>query len=216
MKSIGPDKPNNQDINDKEIAMGPEVPSKNEPRDNNICHKDNDPYARPIAILALVTSIVAAVFTWWQVDIAKDTANRQLRAYIVPGSITFQPIKKGLPITLKLFVNNMGQSPAYNVSQACVFRVAQTPHNYTTAEFKKDTHQGIAIIGKEPIPFDNVSTTIYDREIEDVLSKRYRLFYYAIVRYSDIFKGGHVLHVCSEYSVESNSFIAMPDCNYEE
>lgn len=48
------------------------------------------------------------------------------------------------------------------------------------------------------------------------INQKYKLFYYSIIRYSDIFKQDHVLHGCSEYSVESNSFIAMPDCNYEE
>lgn len=209
IKSIESDKPDNQDISNKEIATGSEIPSQDEPRYNNICHKNKDPYARPIAILALIISIVAVCFTWWQAHI-------QLRAYVVPGSIAFQPIKQGLPITVKLFVNNMGQSPGYNVSQACIFRVSKEPYNYATSEFKKDTSHGIAIIGKEPISFDNVSTSISNKDIGLVLSNDLKLFYYAIVRYNDIFKQSHVLHVCSEYSVKSGNFMAMPDCNYEE
>jgi hypothetical protein len=215
-KSKKTNKPDNQDINNKKITTGSEIPSENEPRDNNICTKDNDPYARPIAIIALVTSIIAVFFTWWQVDIAKDTAKRQLRAYVVPGNMVFKNVQVGSPISIKLNVYNMGQSPAYNVSQACIFRVSKEPYNYPTAKFKKDSSHGIAIIGKESIHFDNVDTNISDRDIGLILSKDIKLFYYAIVRYTDIFKQGHVLHVCSEYSVESNSFMSMPDCNYEE
>jgi len=212
--SIGPNKIDEQNINKADIPSSLEVPSNDEIRNNNVCQKDKDPLARFIAILALVTSIIAAGFSGWQVNIASDTAKRQLRAYIVPGSIVFKNIQTGLPISLKLIVYNMGQSPAYNVSQACIFRVSNEPH-YSTPEFKKDTSHGIAIIGREPIPFDNAST-FSDRDINYVLSKNLKLFYYAIVRYSDIFKQTHVLHVCSEYSVDSNSFVAMPDCNYEE
>lgn len=151
-------------------------PSQTEIQCKIVCQKGKEPHILFIAVLALITAIAAAGFGWWQADIARDTEKRQLRAYIVPDSIIFQkPIKIGNPIALQLFVNNMGQTPAYNVSQACIFRIAQSPHNYSTAEFKKDTHHGIAIIGSgKPIHFDNVSTTISDKEIGDVLSQKYK------------------------------------------
>lgn len=66
-----------------------------------------------IAFLALIAAGAAAFFTYQQAEIARDSAQRQLRAYIV---VEVELVRSNDSPLAKLAAENMGQTPLYDLS----------------------------------------------------------------------------------------------------
>jgi len=72
-----------------------------------------------IAALALVVSGLAACFTWQQVEVARDTASRELRAYVyaVPGRVFHIDGESG-SLQAYVGIKNSGQTFAHDVERS--------------------------------------------------------------------------------------------------
>ena len=66
------------------------------------------------AVVAAIVASFAAGFTGWQAWIAKDTAKRQLRGYLVIGSNDIPKLAEGIQPFVKATIENMGQTPTYD------------------------------------------------------------------------------------------------------
>jgi hypothetical protein len=84
-----------------------------------------------MAKVGLVVAVFAALFTGWQAWIARDIAQRQLRAYVSgnPDYIfTFNPT---IPVQIRFTLSNHGQTPAYAMANAAVIEILPYPLSKT-------------------------------------------------------------------------------------
>ena len=69
-----------------------------------------------ISALALVVSICAATFSFLQMQISKDTAQRQLRAYGIVARAKLKEIAANTVPEARIGFENVGQTPGYNAA----------------------------------------------------------------------------------------------------
>jgi hypothetical protein len=110
------------------VAAGPEEKPADTPKGNespqNKKHDAFEQATLATAIVGVVILVVYTAITGYQAYIAKDTAERQLRAY-VSVIVEKHPDFNGQgPIEAVLLFKNTGQTPAFKVRARSVFSVA--------------------------------------------------------------------------------------------
>src|SRR5260370_24442209 len=90
-------------------------------RDRNAQHRKHDAFERTTLAIAIVGVIVLCAYTGitgYQANIARDTEQRQLRAYMSATAKSVENFNTNKPIVVRLLIKNFGQTPAYHV-QIC-------------------------------------------------------------------------------------------------
>ena len=151
------------------------------------------------SLVAVVAAAFAAFFTGWQVWIARDTENRQLRAYLF---VDHGPLSEVAPGKFKadLAIRAAGVTPAYKLKLAATFEVAP----YLLNEVKLDDQ-----VGGNTQFVDYAVVYGVDKEIKQPISKQFdplavkllegdaqRLYLHGSIRYSDIFSVEHRYDFC--------------------
>ena len=157
-----------------------------------------------IAVLAFF----AAAGQCWT---ASDTEKRSLRAYVSANSI--MPQLKTAPIGINVFVQNGGQTPAYNVHVHLSWEPMPIGEKLPAGFGYPDKGDGdlarssLAILSggsgsKEfpfTIPFD------HDEVFSKVESHANEGYFYGHVDYDDIFDGHWLTEICYRYTFEGTS-----------
>jgi hypothetical protein len=69
-----------------------------------------------LGFIAAIGALISAYFFWGQWNVAEDTAQRQLRAYILYDPARIERSKDGRTYVVSVQAKNFGQSPAYGVT----------------------------------------------------------------------------------------------------
>jgi hypothetical protein len=69
-----------------------------------------------VGVLSFIVNVFLVAFTWRLVRNTKDTAQRQLRAYVSVSVERHPDIQSNQPLTAILILKNSGLTPAYVVS----------------------------------------------------------------------------------------------------
>jgi hypothetical protein len=149
--------------------------------------------------LAFVTTILA-IFTYKLWSATKDTAKRQLRAYV------FMKLEDGQDmfynpngcLSIALITKNFGQTPAYDIS--CTLQMALHKFPLTTT---LPHHKYEQIASKSPLaPTDKVyhGITLGDKltqgELDNILAGKAAIFIWGEVIYFDAFKTRQKSSLC--------------------
>lgn len=79
------------------------------------------------AFIAAIGGMAAAGLTGWQAWIAKDTAERQLRAYVASRPDWIFEFNDTIPVRMRYTLTNHGQTPAYELTHTAVVEILPYP-----------------------------------------------------------------------------------------
>ena len=74
-----------------------------------------------------IATSLAAVFTFYQAWIARDTAKRQLRAYVIVSSKHIPKLQEGIKPFIESTIDNVGQTPVYDACWISGVNVMEYP-----------------------------------------------------------------------------------------
>ena len=151
------------------------------------------------SLVAVVVATFAAFFTGWQVWIARDTENRQLRAYLF---IDHGPLSEVAPGKFKadLAIHAAGVTPAYKLKLAATFEIGP----YLLNEEKlSDRVAGNAqdfdyavVYGDKATINQPISMQFVPQAVKLLEGDAQRLYLHGNIRYSDIFDAEHRYDFC--------------------
>lgn len=191
-------------------------------------NKNFQKYFYPLTMVFLTMLIIR--FMAVQNGISKDTAHRQLRAYLIPNTpeltvpqeSLFVYIEEGrLPV--KYAIRNNGQTPAYDVRDAVNVRtlrrgdrpviIADTVRNFYHPVYGANTeHKRIIHSGKNSFTADYFflknGKLIFEAGIFDI-------YVWGRIEYTDTFKDSHWTEFCYEFVFDPliKEFRAYETCN---
>jgi hypothetical protein len=146
------------------------------------------------ALVAAISTLLAAGFTGWQAWIAKDTAERQLRAYVLFKDANLS----NWPEVIFIF-HNSGQTPGYNVKSNIEVLVEDPA-------FEKSIVPLVPQMQGPPIGPGSLSDVrwtmarvVSPAEIADIQQGKRMIFLHGRIEY-DSFGKRHYSNFCAKYS----------------
>lgn len=143
-----------------------------------------------VAWFALLFAAMAAGAAWWTVKVMRDTAKRQLKAYVAMGDafMRFSTANTQRSAEIALRLKNAGQTPGYNFTTWCNSKIDLPSARPFTAAPPPDKRAGISIIG----PSSSVDLTMYiigidDPTLDDLVHGRKRIYAWGRCDYVDIY-----------------------------
>lgn len=171
--------------------MPPLMPRKNRDLLNNVTFV--------ASVVAAVAAICAAIFTGWQAWTAKDTENRQLRAYLF---IDHGPLSEVAPGKFKadLGIRAAGVTPAYKLKLAATFEIG---HYLLNEEKLLDRVGGntqdfdyAVVYGDKATISQPISMQFVPEAVKLLEGDAQRVYLHGNIRYSDIFGDEHRYDFC--------------------
>jgi hypothetical protein len=156
-------------------------------------------YATIGEIIALVATIAIAILAvaaaFGSNRIARESAERQLRAYVNPSATRITMSANGF-ITVKLTYKNSGQTPAYNfVANTLVTITPQPPSSSFESPERPEPSQSASrgTVGsnshvEREMKFPNPLTIEYQN---DIAAGKAAIYAYGRITYDDIYGKGH-------------------------
>jgi hypothetical protein len=138
------------------------------------------------------------------VEVSRDTAKRQLRAYLTVsiGAGVYQVKTEGLRFEGKPTVTNSGQTPAYKVRLQTKAAILPLPLPRETSLSEIGDEEGETTLGVQQVAImscrvDNFS---HDEEVESIKagSKGRSLYVWGIIFYEDVFGDEHYTRFCHQ------------------
>jgi hypothetical protein len=157
---------------------------------------DNVTFA--LSVVAVVAAACAAFFTGWQAWIARDTENRQLRAYLF---IDHGPLSEVAPgkFRVDLAIRAAGVTPAYKLKFAPTFEIGPYLLNETKLSEQvggnTQTFDYAVVYGAKEIN-QPVSMQFVPEAVKLLEGDAQRLYLHGNIRYSDIFDAEHRYDFC--------------------
>ncbi len=155
-----------------------------------------------LSVIALIVSITSAGFAYWQLTIAKDTAQKQLRAYVYASPNTLYHLGEN-PTQGYLTVRNGGHTFANKVSREVGINVLSKdiPNSFEKlGRLKREP--GYMTLG----PNTGADDVIYreyrvltDDEIKQINSGDKRIYVFGKITYEDIYDIRHETTFCFMY-----------------
>ncbi|MBV9813051.1 MAG: hypothetical protein JO326_09865, partial [Acetobacteraceae bacterium] len=170
-----------------------------------------------VLILTLIAAVCAAGVTGWQAWIARDQEHRALRAYVVE-SVELRAAQDGRPPFVYLSVENMGQTPVYDLifnTWASVLSQYEAFTQDLKAILKIDCLDPNAI--KAAREMGHTFSKMYSRSqpisgggdplesLGGVFEKPKRVIAVGTVCYRDIFGTIHTLRLCYEWAFSTSA-----------
>ena len=151
-----------------------------------------------LGALGPIIAAIALLIAFAQFSLARQTSNRQLRAYV--GTV---PVLGSLePDTIEIKADNQGQTPAYKVVSHLNWQWQpfgkSLPSNFKYPDYNTDgPSPSVAVIQSKDF---KIMTVPFDKnQIARVRNKETSLFLYGHVDYEDVFGGTHSTHFAYEY-----------------
>jgi hypothetical protein len=145
-----------------------------------------------IAGLSLFVSVCAASFTLWQAMNARDTAKRQLRAYVIVRSQELQKFGQGEVGHVQGIVENVGQTPVYNATWRSGINVAEYPMTgdigYPNCrDIEKESSTPTWFFGRISYPDKDRDRPFTPDEVTRIQAGRAAAYFHGRFCYHDIF-----------------------------
>jgi hypothetical protein len=157
---------------------------------------DNATFAASVA--AAVAALCAAIFTGWQVWIAKDTENRQLRAYLFIDHTVLTEAAPG-KFRADLAIHAAGVTPAYKLRLAATFEIGPYLLNETKLPDQvggnTQTFDYAVVYGTKEVN-QPISMQFVPEAVKLLEGDAQRLYLHGNIRYSDIFDVEHRYDFC--------------------
>lgn len=157
----------------------------------------DDPVAAFTMALTVFTGILAfATFYLWKsterlVVGAEDTAERQLRAYVLVDKCRIADLEVGKEPTARVEIKNFGQTPAYDLTQTCLIRIEGFPlEKEWILKEPADGEAAKSILGPQGVLItgSRYGALLSQMQIDALASGHYAMYVFGRIRYSDAFK----------------------------
>jgi hypothetical protein len=150
------------------------------------------------SLVAAVAAVCAAIFTGWQAWTAKDTENRQLRAYLF---IDHGPLSEVAPGKFKadLGIRAAGVTPAYKLKLAATFEIGHYLLNEKLSDRVGGNTQDFdyaVVYGDKATISQPISMQFVPEAVKLLEGDAQRLYLHGNIRYSDIFGDEHQYDFC--------------------
>jgi hypothetical protein len=138
----------------------------------------------------VAVTLLLAFFGFWQVIISRNTARRQLRAYLSMKPKLFGNFGTAIPVTIEFLTKNHGQTPAFNISQ--IFQIEVLP-NPLPEGFRFPQPTIIVSTNHTIFPADDAKTwfnhprPLTVAEVAAVSNNSHRIHVWGIAYYRDAF-----------------------------
>ncbi|MCK1620793.1 hypothetical protein IVA96_30325 [Bradyrhizobium sp. 159] len=163
---------------------------------------------------AAVAALAAAIFTGWQAWIAKDTENRQLRAYLFIDHSSLSEIAPG-KFTTDLAIRAAGVTPAYKLKLAATFEIGPYLLNETKLSDQvggnTQTFDYAVAYGTKEIN-QQVSMQFVPEAVKLLQGDAQRLYLHGNIRYSDMFGAEHQYDFCFVFHPTRDSLGSERGC----
>ena len=141
-------------------------------------------------IYSLVLSRIATRAAVHAVEITKDTAKRQLRAYLVASSGSIERIAEGYILTA--VIGNSGQTPAFSIKHNSESFCGKYPDGGPPPILDvNNTHYSVIGAGDEFFCAQRLITDDPDRAMREVQEGKIGFWIHGIVKYADCFGDTH-------------------------
>lgn len=166
-----------------------------------------------LSIIAVAISAIAACFTYQQVAVAKDTAGKQLRAYVhaVPSTLYHTDGKSGA-LQAYVDIRNAGQTFAHNVERSVGIIVSESGVPDEVSDFM-EREPGKFVIGP-----GGTNTTIRNGpQLTDDQAYRIknkdnpRIYVIGTILYEDVWGASHKTDFCFMYFGYEDAAHPTPD-----
>ena len=155
-------------------------------------HENRDDIAAVSTIVIAIFTVILGVATWrlWLttdnlVTGADETAQKQLRAYLLPKGGTISV--NGMDHSVITFINN-GQTPAYNVGTYSAHAVVDfpLPDNavFSMADIERGSFGDIGAAGERNI---ELFFALSPEDMDAINNRRKAIFFWGMIEYGDIF-----------------------------
>jgi len=145
------------------------------------------------ALLAAFTALlfVATVLLWWAtrdlVEGAKDTAESELRAYVIPTKGDVRNFGTSAPLEASIRIRNAGQTPAYRITTSIDLRLGE---DFTPQPV--DLSPDVLGPGSETNLLFVASRLLTPEEESKIKEGNLTIYVFGEIRYRDIFRIEHV------------------------
>jgi hypothetical protein len=161
------------------------------------------PWRDYVALLALIISIVAAIFTGYHAWVARDTEKRLLRAYVLVSlNSPLQGFVPGQKLSVTAVLDNVGQTPVYNATWISGFNFLPYPlssaieWHYACAETMKLPTAQPWFFGKQATAYKASESPLTGDEIARIKAGKDGIYFVGQVCYRDIFQAVHETDFC--------------------
>jgi hypothetical protein len=164
------------------------------------------------SLLGVIAALCIALHSNW---IARDTAKRQLRAYLTLGDCSVAVPQQEHFFDAKIFVTNSGQTPARNVIWHTTLEFRR-PDDATPFVLRQlDTPPSKSIVGPDGSTHTHVRSRIpLSKRITDEIHAGTAIAWiFGTITYDDVFGERHSLSFRYFYDAPVNGLCAAPDGN---
>lgn len=144
--------------------------------------------------IAALAGAAAALSARDSVRTAKQTAERQLRAYVGPSKNQIVRLTVGTYPRVKLTFKNYGQTPATNFTYGFKWKFAKDD-SFQERGLPTASHPGSFTLnpGSTFATIETAPFVLTDKQLADIKTYRQRLYVWGQVEFDDIFKQRHSL-----------------------
>jgi len=143
-----------------------------------------------------------------QIEIAKDTEERSLRAYAFASPTNVQGFTKGSAVTAGISITTMGQTPAYNVrgivSTGGMAYPLRDDQDLDVAQTADQIQNRSIVVPGHPFIIEATTKDVLNQSTVDAINAgtTFRLYTWGRVDYDDVFAKAHWLTFCYNYNGE--------------
>lgn len=141
-----------------------------------------------VPILALVVAIVAAIFAFYQLDLATVSAERQQRAYVMIEAAGVYDVEEGKRPFFKATIKNFGNTPAIDVMWFPLVSLGAYPRKPTTADFPQIQYKSNLPPSGERQEWGILDHLLTKDEVESLQKNTSAIYLDALITYTDVFK----------------------------
>lgn len=171
--------------------------------------KGRDSHDRIVLIFIIIGVIfagAAAGFTWWQADIAKETGQAQVRAYVFVKPYRWvNGVETGKTFNTTVVIRNGGQSPASDLALYFNVEVRKSDPKNSTRAFSGTTKQDFESVLDPSTEVSGVGliesdTVLSADEFDEMAVEEGAKFYvWGVADYRDVFESLHHSYFCFIY-----------------
>jgi hypothetical protein len=165
------------------------------------------------AFFAIVVALIAASFTWYQGWVARDTEQRQLRAYVsVVPRMAFN-FGTDQPLRIQLAMKNFGTTPAYHVEVCAGVEIRPFPVPNAINDCPYDSAGWTMTLYPQVEQFpSNVRNPLSEQDLAVMRTGAFRLYVRGVVHYMDAFGTKRYAHFCHSFTEEGHKTTTFDFC----
>ncbi|HEX4738865.1 MAG TPA: hypothetical protein VH331_15025 [Allosphingosinicella sp.] len=155
-----------------------------------------------VGVIGAVGIVIALLLTIDSNRIARDTAKRQLRAYMTIDGVNPFDVVAGQPILISVTIMNRGQTPAYRVRSISTMRL-DVPRKSFRHQIPKIEEAGALVMGAgDKARVKAKSKPLTTEEMHNFNAGKLAIYTIGRVEYSDVFGRQHHLTFMYEADVD--------------